>query len=73
MAEEVYSKTLKNSSLEVVDERIIHFQFYHVATEPTCPIWTCSSIVEQMPLRLDSHQVRRFSYGSSQSVDNADN
>ena len=35
MTEEVYSKTLKNSSLEVVDERIIHFQFYHVATEPT--------------------------------------
>ena len=27
------------------------FQLYHVTTEPTCPIWTGSSVVEQMPAK----------------------
>ena len=29
----------------------IYFQLYQVATEPTCPIWTGSSVVEQMPAK----------------------
>ena len=29
----------------------IFFQLYQVATEPTCPIWTGSSVVEQMPAK----------------------
>ena len=45
-----------------------HFQFYHVATEPTCPIWTVDSVIES---EFESHQVRRFSYGSGRSADNA--
>ena len=34
-----------------MDETRTHFQLYQVATESTCPIWTGSSMVEQMPAK----------------------
>ena len=62
--------------LVVVDEMKTHFQIYHVTAKPTYPIWTGSSVVEQMPAKgmvVSSSLTRSVgqSYGSGYSADNA--
>ena len=62
--------------LAVVDEMKTHFQLYYVTAKPTCPIWTGSSVVEQMPgkgIVVSSSLTRSVGqfYGSGYSADNA--